>query len=92
VSTGDDDALSVLRRWELFGGRWRVLARTGSGVTLGLFSCDGGQEMSRVTAPASEFDAFLDARSGRPPSPGLSRTQSWLSGPSEASYTPAKTS
>lgn len=64
MSTVDDDALSVLRRWELFGGRWRMLARTGSTVTVGLYSCDGGQEMSRVTATSSDFDAFLDARRG----------------------------
>jgi hypothetical protein len=64
VSTVDDDALSVLRRWELFGGRWRMLARTGSTVTVGLYSCDGGQEMSRVTATSSDFDTFLDARRG----------------------------
>ena len=65
MSTVEDDALSVLRRWELFGGRWRVLAQSGPGVTLGLFSCDGGQEMSRVAATTSDFDAFLDARKGR---------------------------
>jgi hypothetical protein len=64
VSTVDDDALSVLRRWELFGGRWRMLARTGSTVTVGLYSCDGGQEMSRVTVTSSDFDAFLVAGMG----------------------------
>jgi hypothetical protein len=64
VTTSSDDALAVLRRWELFGGRWRVLSRTGSLVTLRLCSCDGGQEMSRVTATSVDFDAFLAARTG----------------------------
>lgn len=57
-----DDAVAELRRWELFGGRWRVLTRTDTAVTVGLFTCDGGQEMSRVTAACDDFDAFLDAR------------------------------
>ena len=28
MTIDSDDAVAVLRRWELFGGRWRVLART----------------------------------------------------------------
>ena len=64
MTIDSDDAVAVLRRWELFGGRWRVLARTERFVTLGLFTCDGGQEMSRVTATSGDFAAFLDARGG----------------------------
>jgi hypothetical protein len=60
VTIGSDDAVAVLRRWELFGGRWRVLACMETVVTLGLFTCDGGQEMSRVTATNEEFASFLD--------------------------------
>jgi hypothetical protein len=41
-----------------------VLTRTEGFVTLGLFTCDGGQEMSRVTATNGDFVAFLDARGG----------------------------
>jgi len=63
--TNSDDALAALRRWELFGGRWRVLSRTDRVVTLGLFTCDGGQEMSRVKATRGDFEAFVDARRGR---------------------------
>jgi hypothetical protein len=62
MTTGSDDALALLSRWELFGGRWRVLARTEEVVTLGLFTCDGGQEMSQVTSTKAQFDAFLDNR------------------------------
>lgn len=62
--TTDSRVVAVLRRWELFGGRWRVLARTESDVTVGLLTCDGGQEMSRVTATSDEFDAFLRKRKG----------------------------
>ena len=62
MTTDDDGAVALLRRWELFGGRWRVLERTEGVVTLGLFTCDGGQEMSRATAMSADFDALLDGR------------------------------
>jgi hypothetical protein len=64
VTTDSDGVVAVLRHWELFGGRWQVLARTESDVTVGLFTCDGGQEMSRVTATSDDFDAFLRERKG----------------------------
>jgi hypothetical protein len=64
VTTDSDGAVAVLRRWELFGGRWQVLARTESDVTVGLFTCDGGQEMSRVTATNDGFEAFVRERKG----------------------------
>jgi hypothetical protein len=59
VAVTDSDAVATLRRWELFGGRWQVLARSESVVTVGLFTCDGGQEMSRLTTTSSDFDAFV---------------------------------
>ena len=64
VTTDSDGVVAVLSRWELYGGRWQVLARTESDVTVGLFTCDGGQEMSRVTATSDDFDAFLSEREG----------------------------
>jgi hypothetical protein len=64
VTTDSDGVVAVLRRWELFGGRWQVLARTESDVTVGLLTCDGGQEMSRITATSEVFDAFLSERKG----------------------------
>lgn len=45
-----DDPVEVLERWELSGGTWRVLARSGSTVTVALYTCDGGEEMSRLTS------------------------------------------
>jgi hypothetical protein len=72
MTTDSDGAIASLRRWELFGGRWRVLARTESVVTLALLTCDGGQEMSQVTAMSADLDAFLDSRSAATPgSPGV---------------------
>jgi anti-sigma factor ChrR (cupin superfamily) len=64
MATGSDDVVTSLRRWELFGGRWQVLRRTESDVTVVLLTCDGGQEMSQVTATSDEFEAFLGERKG----------------------------
>lgn len=41
--------VEVLSRWEGAGGHWRILGETARWVTVGLFSCDGGEEMSRIT-------------------------------------------
>ena len=39
------ESVSTLLRWELQGGVWRVLGRDGEQVTIGLFTCDAGEEM-----------------------------------------------
>jgi hypothetical protein len=56
---GDEtvDHVADLVRWERSGAVWRVLERSGSDVTIGLFSCDGGEQMDRVT---SHDPALLD--------------------------------
>jgi hypothetical protein len=58
----DMTAVAELLRWEAAGGHWRVLSRTDRGVTVALVTCDGGEEMSRLTAPAEEVDGFLAGR------------------------------
>ncbi len=45
----------ALRRWIDSGGHWAVLAERGDDVTVGLFTCDGGEEMDRLTLPAAEL-------------------------------------
>lgn len=54
--------VDVLRRWETSGGHWRVLSRSDTSVVLGLFSCDGGEEMHRLTAAGAEIDPLLAGR------------------------------
>jgi uncharacterized cupin superfamily protein len=54
--------VEVMSRWESSGGHWRVLSRSDGSVVLGLFSCDGGEEMHRLTAVSAELDAFLAGR------------------------------
>lgn len=51
-----------LRRWEDSGAVWRVLSRDARRVTVGLFSCDGGEEVHRLT---SDDPALLRYVAGR---------------------------
>ena len=45
-----EDPADELRRWLAAGGAARVLSRSGDEVLVGLYTCDGGEEMGRVTA------------------------------------------
>lgn len=47
-----DDARETLRRWIASGGQWEVVGRRLDQVTVALLTCDGGEEMERVTLPA----------------------------------------
>jgi uncharacterized protein len=58
----DPDAATVLRRWEDAGGVWRVLGRTRSAVTVGLYRCDGGEEIDRLVADDPRLTQFLAGR------------------------------
>lgn len=57
-----EDPAGVVRRWESSGGHWRVLARSDASVVVGLFSCDGGEEMHRLAAASAALDAVLAGR------------------------------
>ncbi len=57
-----DDPVEVLRRWEASGAVWHVVAEHGNAVTVGLFTCDGGQEVSRFTAEDPELLRFIASR------------------------------
>lgn len=48
-------ASEALRRWIDSGGHWQVLAERGAEVTVGLFTCDGGEEMDRLVLPADQL-------------------------------------
>lgn len=55
--------VETLERWEAAGGHWRVLERAGGVATVGLCSCDGGEEMHRVRGPESaDLIGFLGGR------------------------------
>jgi hypothetical protein len=54
----------TLLRWELAGGVWRVLDRGQDEVTIGLFTCDAGEEMDRFTSSDEQLLAVVEGRSG----------------------------
>ena len=57
------DAAS-LRRWADNGGVWRVVSRTAAQVEISLLTCDGGQEMDRLTSGDPAVLDFIGVRSG----------------------------
>ena len=62
--SGATGAVETLRRWEEFGGVWRVTFRSGSQVTLSLCRCDGGEEVERLSFDDPELARWLDERRG----------------------------
>ena len=53
---------TVTQAWEKQGGEWRLLS-VGPPVQVGLFTCDGGEEMGRIESTESPFVAYVEARS-----------------------------
>jgi hypothetical protein len=49
------DGIEELRRWQDAGGHCRVLGRSGEEATVGLFTCDGGEEMGQVTVALADL-------------------------------------
>jgi hypothetical protein len=74
----DADPVALLRRWEDAGGLWRVLARDAGTITVGLYRCDGGEEVDRIVTGEPPLTQFLDGRSSseedRPPAAGTPTT------------------
>lgn len=52
----------TLRRWQDAGAVWRVLGRDGATTTVGLYTCDGGEEVGRVSSEDPELQRFLAGR------------------------------
>ena len=46
----EPDVVEALRRWERSGAGWQVVGRTARTVTLALLTCDGGQEVERLSS------------------------------------------
>jgi hypothetical protein len=53
-----DDPTEALRRWLDSGGHLRVFAEGTGGLTVALLTCDGGEEMGRLTSGDPEFVAL----------------------------------
>lgn len=52
----------TLQRWESSGAVWQVVGRTADSVTVALLTCDGGQEVERLTSGNPELLAYLADR------------------------------
>ncbi len=54
--------VDILRRWSEAGAVWRVLDRRGDALVIGLFRCDGGEEVDRLTVTDPAVSAFVGDR------------------------------
>jgi hypothetical protein len=57
-----EDQVAQLRRWEEAGAVWQVIARRATTMTIGLFRCDGGEEVSRFTCRDADVFAYVGSR------------------------------
>jgi hypothetical protein len=55
--------VEILRRWQESGAVWRVVSRTPSGISIALMTCDGGEEVHRLTSADPELLAFIGNQS-----------------------------
>ncbi|MFJ9317291.1 hypothetical protein ACIRN4_24105 [Pimelobacter simplex] len=57
MSSEPSDGRAVLDRWITSGGHWEVVGEHDGTATVALLTCDGGQEMDRVTLPVAGLPA-----------------------------------
>jgi hypothetical protein len=55
---------AVLRRWEDSGAVWRVVAEDAAGLTIGLLTCDAGEEVARFRCSRAAVADLLGDRVG----------------------------
>ena len=56
------DPVDILRRWSDSGAVWRVLSRRGGTLVIGLYRCDGGEEVDRITSNDPRLGVFVAGR------------------------------
>ena len=61
VAVGDDP-VATLQRWEDAGAHWAVIDRHRDSVTIGLYRCDGGEEVDRFTSADPTLLKFVRDR------------------------------
>ena len=57
-----DDPVAALQRWADAGARWAVIDRRRDSVTVGLYRCDGGEEVERIVSADPGLLRFLSGR------------------------------
>jgi len=60
--TVSDDPVAALQRWEDAGAHWAVIDRDADSVTVGLYRCDGGEEVDRFTSADPALLRFVQQR------------------------------
>lgn len=58
----ESDAVATLRRWEGSGAVWQVIGRSAGTVTVALLTCDGGQEVERLSSGDPDLLAYVADR------------------------------
>ena len=54
-----DDPAAALERWLASGGEARVLRESAGDLVVGLFTCDGGEQMGEVVGPTADLRPLL---------------------------------
>jgi hypothetical protein len=62
MAAPDDDPVAVLHHWTDAGAVWRVIHQAGKAVTVGLYQCDGGEEVDRITSTDPRLMQYLAGR------------------------------
>lgn len=57
-----DDPLAILQRWEGAGGVWRVVGRGAGYLSIGLFRCDGGEQIDLLRTNDANLLAYVGER------------------------------
>jgi hypothetical protein len=57
-----EDPVAVLQRWEDAGAHWAVIDRQAHSVTVGLYRCDGGEEVDRFSSSDPALMEFVRGR------------------------------
>ena len=58
----ESDPVDVVRRWEDFGGTWRIVSQDGASVVVSLCRCDGGEEVQRLSFADPALLTWLNGR------------------------------
>lgn len=54
--------MAILQRWQDAGAHWAVIARHAGSITVGLYRCDGGEEVERITSGDPRLGEFVAGR------------------------------
>lgn len=62
MDTSSGIPVEMLRRWTDVGGVWRVSGRRGDTLVVGLYRCDGGEEVDRLVSSDPDLRRYVGDR------------------------------